>query len=79
MEQRTIKSMYDMSVRKEALIQFYGRVIGYFTGDLLERLIFIQAFAALDASEGHGLGGMYTDDFNETLIQYQEAKEHDVD
>ena len=78
-DSRNIQRLHDMSVRKEALTKFYERVTGYFKGDLLERLIFIQAFAALDASEGHCLEGIYTDDFNKTLIQYQEADEHDVD
>lgn len=74
--QRSIKSMHDMSVRREALIKFYGRSIDYFKGDLLDRLLFIQCLAALDASEGHGLAGIYAEEFNRTLIQYQEAKEH---
>jgi hypothetical protein len=43
---------------------------------LLDRLLFIQCLAALDASEGHGLAGIYAEEFNRTLIQYQEAKEH---
>jgi len=74
-EQRTIKTLHDMSVRKEALIEFYNRVIDYFKGDSLERLLFLQCFAALDSDEGHCLAWLYTDEFNRTLIQYQEAKE----
>ena len=78
-EQRSIETLHGMSVRREALIKFYGRSIDYFKGDLLDRLLFIQCLAALDASEGHGLAWLYTDEFNRTLIQYQEAKKHDVD
>jgi len=74
-EQRTIQTLHDMSVRREALIKFYGRVIDYFKDDLLERLIFIQCLAALDSDEGHSLAWLYTDEFNRTLILYQEAKE----
>jgi len=74
-EQRTIKTLHDMAVRQEALIKFYERSIGYFEGDPLERLLFIQCFAALDVSEGHGLAGIYTEEFNKTLILYQEAEE----
>jgi len=74
-EQRTIQTMHDMSVRREALVKFYKRSIDDFKGDLLERLLFIQCFAALDASEGHGLAGIYIDEFNRTLIEYQEAEE----
>jgi len=74
-EQRTIQTLNDMSVRKEALIKFYERVIDYFKGDLLERLIFIQCFAALDSDEGHCLAWLYTEEFNKTLTLYQEAKE----
>ncbi|MEA3338610.1 MAG: hypothetical protein U9R15_01460 [Chloroflexota bacterium] len=74
-EQRSILARHAMSVRREALIEFYKRALDYFEGDLLERLMFLQCFAALDASEGHGLAWLYTDEFNTTLIQYQEAKE----
>jgi hypothetical protein len=75
-EQRPIRTMHDMSVRKEALTKFYKQVISRFEGDLLERLLFIQCFAALDASEGHCLAWLYTEDFNTALIQYQREKEH---
>lgn len=74
-EQRSIKTLHDMSVRKEALIKFYERVIDYFKDDLLERLLFLQCFAALDSDEGHCLAWLYTDEFNRTLTLYQEAKE----
>lgn len=62
------------SARREALKEVYGRIIAQLQGDPFERLIFIQCFAALDAGEGHCLAGLYMDEFNKTLIQYQEAK-----
>jgi len=74
-EQRTIQTLHDMSVRREALIKFYERVIDYFKDDLLERLLFIQCLAALDSDEGHSLAWLYTDEFNRTLIQYQDNPE----
>ena len=78
-EQRTIEALHNRSVRREALKKVYGRIIAQLQGDPFERLIFIQCFAALDASEGHCLVGIYADEFNRTLIEYQEAMEHDVD
>lgn len=72
-EQRSIETLHGRSVRREALIKFYERSIDYFKGDPLDRLLFIQCLAALNASEGHGLAWLYTDEFNRTLIQYQEA------
>jgi len=78
-ERRSLQTLHDMSVRKEALTTLYNRFIGDFKGDLIDRLLFIQCFAALDVSEGHSLAWLYTDEFNRTLIQYQEADEHDVD
>jgi len=77
-EQRSIKALHDMSVRRETLIKFYGRVIDYFKGDPLERLLFLQCFAALDSDEGHCLAWLYTDEFNKTLTLYQEAKDHEA-
>jgi len=74
-ERHSIQTLHDMSVRKEALIKFYGRSIDYFKGDPLERLLFLQCFAALDSDEGHCLAWLYTDEFNKTLTLYQEAKE----
>jgi len=74
-EQRSIQTLHDMSVRKEALIKFYGRSIESFKGDLLERLLFLLCFAAVDCYVGHCLGWLYTEEFNRTLILYQEAKE----
>ncbi len=78
-EQSTIRTLHDMAARREALELVYERIIAQLQGDPFERLIFIQCFAALDASEGHCLAGIYTDEFNRTLIKYQEAMEHDVD
>lgn len=77
-EQSTIRTLHDMAARREALVKFYDTAIEYFK-DPFERLLFIQCLAALDASEGHCLAGIYTDEFNRTLIEYQEAIEHDVD
>ena len=77
LEQRTLQTLHDMSVRREALKKVYERIIAQLQGDPFERLIFIQCFAALDASEGHCLVGIYADEFNRTLTEYQEAMKHD--
>jgi len=74
-ERHSIRTLHDMSARREALTLVYERIIAQLQGDPFERLIFIQCFAALDASEGHCLAGIYTDEFNRTLIEYQEADE----
>lgn len=73
-DSRDIQTLHDMSVRREALKMVYERIIAQLQGDPFERLIFIQCFAALDASEWHGLAGLYTEEFNRTLILYQEAE-----
>ena len=62
--------------RKDALRDFYTRTIEKID-DLKDRLIFIQAFAALDQSEEHDLIDVYIDDFNAVLIEYKERIEND--
>ena len=62
------------SARRDALMMFYERHVDDFT-NAFERLLFIQCFAALDASEGHNLAGIYMDEFNRTLIEYQKVME----
>ena len=60
-------------IRRNTLISFYYRMKNRIETDM-DLILFIQAFEALQKSEGHRLESIYQEDFNQALLRHQLSK-----